>query len=389
MTPDERLDQVIQGFRDADIPDGPPPEVVAQTLAALQRENLKVSTPTPFRRLQTMSVPIRIAAALLLAAGIIGIPNVLTSNRTSPGVVFAAVVAQVKAARTVSYTLRVGEKGEPIKISLREPGLVRTEMPGGGLNITDRVKGKNVVLDPVRKTAMVFALKPAGTDGPGMNPIDHLRNFRGKPDADLGVREIDGRTARGFRFTGGGHDNVVWVDTQNNLPVRMENKSVLNAGGVTTFVLNDFVFDAPLDEALFSTTPPEGYKIQTVALPKAASAPVEKDLVDLFGEYAERSGGRFPADLQMGSLLDVLKDIKVTKDGMDEATNAWVAKIGQGVGLIWAMPPASDALYTGKDVKPGQADRPVFRYRPQGSPTYRVIYGDLTVKDVKPEDISR
>ena len=70
---------------------------------------------------------------------------------------------------------------------------------------------------------------------------------------------------------------------------------------------------------------------------------------------------------------------------MDE-TNAWIA---QGVGLIWAMPPASATLYTGKDVKPGQDDRPIFRYRPLGSPTYRVIYGDIKVKDVEPEKIPK
>src|SRR4051794_39166345 len=115
MTPDERLDHVIQRFRDTDIPDGPPPDIVAQTLMALQHENLKTPTPTRLRRLRTMPAPIRVAAALLFAAGIIGIPNVLTSNPNSPGVVFAAVVAQVKAARTVSYTLRVGENTEPMR----------------------------------------------------------------------------------------------------------------------------------------------------------------------------------------------------------------------------------------------------------------------------------
>ena len=49
-------------------------------------------------------------------------------------------------------------------------------------------------------------------------------------------------------------------------------------------------FDAPLDEALFRTTPPDGYKIQNVGLTKVVAAPVEKDLVNLFTGYAERSG---------------------------------------------------------------------------------------------------
>ncbi len=88
-----------------------------------------------------------------------------------------------------------------------------------------------------------------------MNAMDHLRNFRGKPDADLGEKLIDGRPARGFRFSEGGWNNVVWIDAKTNLPVRMENKTVLNAEGVKTIVLTDFVFDAPLDETCSARRP--------------------------------------------------------------------------------------------------------------------------------------
>jgi hypothetical protein len=128
---------------------------------------------------------------------------------------------------------------------------------------------------------------------------------------------------------------------------------------------------------------------QTIASTMDLAPPVENNLVDMLGEYARRSGGRFPNDLQVPSLLDVLKDIKVTKTGLDEATSPWSAKVGKGLGLVWAMPPDSGALYTGKGVQLGQAERPIFRYRPQGSKTYRVIFGDLTVKDVEPGQISK
>jgi hypothetical protein len=53
------------------------------------------------------------------------------------------------------------------------------------------------------------------------------------------------------------------------------------------------------------------------------------------------------------------------------------------------MPPDYDATYTGKGVQLGQSNRPIFRYRPEGSKTYRVIYGDLTVKDVDPGRIPK
>ena len=43
--------------------------------------------------------------------------------------------------------------------------------------------------------------------------------------------------------------------------------------------------------------------------------------------------------------------------------------------------------YLGKGVKLGDKDRMVCWYRPKGSRTYRVVHGDLSVKEVEPEDL--
>ena len=43
--------------------------------------------------------------------------------------------------------------------------------------------------------------------------------------------------------------------------------------------------------------------------------------------------------------------------------------------------------YLGTGVKLGSADRIVLFYRLKSTGTYRAVYGDLTVKDVKPEDL--
>jgi len=51
------------------------------------------------------------------------------------------------------------------------------------------------------------------------------------------------------------------------------------------------------------------------------------------------------------------------------------------------LSPESNWRYAGEDVKYGQADTPIFWYQPEGSQTYRVIYGDLNVKDVAPENL--
>ncbi|AGA28879.1 LolA family protein [Singulisphaera acidiphila] len=388
MMPDDQLDQILLTFRDVDIPDGPPPEIVSRTLADLQREAPGPRLFSLHERIRTMPPIVRIAAALLIAAGTTGIVSVMTSGQKGPGIAFADAIEHVRAAHTITYTMRIGDDPTPFRVSRMEPGLIRTEMPGGGVNIMDRNRGKTLTLNPADKTATLIESK-ADVQAGGEDMIDKLRHFRGKPEQDLGEQVLDGRPARGFRLSAGGWSSVIWIETKTDLPIRMETKLNSGADGTKTVVFRDFVFDAPLDESLFRMTPPEGYKTQVIPLAMDQVPSVEKDLVDLFGEYAKRSGGRFPNDLQMPSLLDVLKEIKLTKAGLDEATNAWIAKVGKGIGLVWAMPTDSTPYYTGKGVQLGQADRPIFRYRPQGSKTYRVIYGDLTVKDEEPGQIPK
>ncbi len=56
--------------------------------------------------------------------------------------------------------------------------------------------------------------------------------------------------------------------------------------------------------------------------------------------------------------------------------------------ILLALPEAK-AHYVGKGVTLSDADREVFWYRPKGSQTYQVIYGDLSVREVAKEDLSR
>ena len=48
-----------------------------------------------------------------------------------------------------------------------------------------------------------------------------------------------------------------------------------------------------------------------------------------------------------------------------------------------------DWHYAGSGVKLGDASKAIFWYLPKDSKTYRVIYGDLHVKDVAPENLPK
>jgi outer membrane lipoprotein-sorting protein len=87
----------------------------------------------------------------------------------------------------------------------------------------------------------------------------------------LPEKEVDGKMAVGFvteheektdQFVGTIR-NTYWIDKKTKLPVRIELTTHSTNPGVKdreVDLLSDFVFDAPLDPALFSTEPPKGYK---------------------------------------------------------------------------------------------------------------------------------
>ena len=54
------------------------------------------------------------------------------------------------------------------------------------------------------------------------------------------------------------------------------------------------------------------------------------------------------------------------------------------------LPAKGDWHYAGDGVKLGDAERAIFWYKPKGSKTYEVLYGDLRiVKDVQQKDLPK
>ncbi len=52
-------------------------------------------------------------------------------------------------------------------------------------------------------------------------------------------------------------------------------------------------------------------------------------------------------------------------------------------------PKGIDYRYTGGGVKLGDAEKAVFWYKPKDSQNYRIIYGDLSVKDISQENLPK
>ena len=98
--------------------------------------------------------------------------------------------------------------------------------------------------------------------------------------------------------------------------------------------------------------------------------------------------GVFPKDLSGQVYVDDVKRnrkkfVKLQKHEKLELG----LKLAPGFIFVQLLKAENDWHYAGKDVKLGDGNSPVCWYKPTGSQTYRVIYGDLSVKDVALGDL--
>ena len=136
-------------------------------------------------------------------------------------------------------------------------------MPDGRIIVWDLSKNPTqcLTLFPKEKRAT----KTTGLRGPAKDP-DLLKmafTLQDGSEEDLGVRQIEGRNAKGFRSIRSVNELTFWIDAKTNLPVRIE---IVHTNVGRTIIMSDFEFAVDLDESLFSTAVPEGYTLG-IALP--------------------------------------------------------------------------------------------------------------------------
>jgi len=86
---------------------------------------------------------------------------------------------------------------------------------------------------------------------------------------------------------------------------------------------------------------------------------------------------------------DVPKMRKLASKHSQEQNLEYGLKMARGFVFFKLLKAENDWHYVGGNVKLGDAKSPVCWYRPDDSETYRVIYGDLSVKNVALEDLPK
>jgi outer membrane lipoprotein-sorting protein len=351
--------------------------------AARATEALKI-------RRKIMKSPItRIAAAAaVIIVAALGINSIM-----APSVTWAQVIEPILNAKTIVFDLIIGsEDSGMVSHEIVVGSRIRrtmSNMPNMAL-IIDLDEAKMLALDTVGKTAIYTDI--SGDLGDSTRSYikfvrQILMQLQDGQVEQLGEQVIDGQKA--VVFVGKGHNEqvTIWADPKTACPMRIEAK----IGQEYTFAMKNFEFDANVDESLVSMEVPAGYTEQKndIALGNAT----EEDFVESLRIWAKVIGdGTFPeaigtqsAMAQMPVLIQKVTAMQVseeegTKIGMSFAKGMLFHQIQESQGQ-WK--------YTGAGVKLGDTSKVVFWYQPQGSQTYRVIYGDLSVKDIAAEDLPK
>ena len=309
------------------------------------------------------------------------------------GVAWADVVRPILTAHTVAFNARSleGENLPIARIMSMGTQRVRSEILSADVQVIaiyDYDTSQMLTLNPKQKIAVIIDIK--GLPEKPENFVEIMRGMITELQDDpnvsiesLGENEIDGRMTQGFRAADPeGNELMIWADSQTSVPIRMELK-----WRQAHYEFTDFEFDEVLDESLFSMDIPEGYSTMPKAMLSLTGA--EQDLVEALRQWAESIlEGVFPKDFSSQAFMDDMPKVRkriaqAKKEGTDEGP--W--KMMRGFMFYKNLKPENDWHYVGKDVKFGDAESPVCWYRPTDSETYRVIYGDLSIKDVAPENL--
>jgi outer membrane lipoprotein-sorting protein len=405
--PDDRVARAIDALRRAPVPDGPSPETIARTLAAVRTTAERPGLIPPPRR-RIMFTILKMAAAVLAAAA--GVTYFAGFPPRSATAEFVEAARKIQDARTLSFRQTATVASVPVPINVRVlykvPGLVRneTEMEGAGVSIMDLIHGKALMLTPADKSAMLTDLPTAKGDDPARprDPsaamIEYMRQLAQKDGEPAGEKVIGDVRARGFRVKDLGMDMTVWVDPGKKLPMLIEYSG--RFGNLDTRgTITDIRLDPELDDALFRLEPPAGYAVRK--LNAKLDMTIEEAVARYLRELTDATGGRFPARLD--DLAEFVKAAAAKRKAQPEEPKAKAAEgtaqtreleqkameFAAAVAQVMAFCQQKKDQYGYKPdgVKLGDAKAIIFWYKPEGRDKYKAVYGDLHIGEARAEEL--
>ena len=364
---------------------------VMRVLDESQRQKTGAVAPDIWRKIMRSPVT-KIAAAVVVIAGVLIAMHFVGLSTTT--VTFADVIKPILNAQTAVLDIIVGdeEASGPVIHDMIRGSLIRRTLSNveGVVTIIDLKESRILQLTHEKKEAAYIDLKGL----PSMpNYMEILRNLiKGLQEnphfevEELGTQEIDGQEAIGFLAKHPKAEITIWADPETALPIRIEQVS-----GQMKVICKNVKFDVPMDESLFSMKVPEEYKLQQTELDLQGST--EEDFIEGLRIMAEVFGnGQFPESVALEDYLKQTPAImkKCEELGLSEQEQTELGlKLQNYLLFLRFFKGQGQWHYAGAGVKLGDTETAIFWYQPEGSETWRVIYGDLSVKDVPEEELPK
>jgi hypothetical protein len=302
---------------------------------------------------------------------------------------FANAIEPILNADTATYDIVYGpDDGSTPVVHYMVMGSRHRRTSAGGEIIMDTENGRMLILYNKVAQYQYFEEVPSG-----QNFLDNLKNYililKDDPDftvKELGRKQLDGKEVVGFFASNPKIDFTIWADVDTKLPVRIETNE-----GQSREVLKNMKFGLPLEEDLFSMEVPAGYMVLEPITWDDLQEGTEAKFIEGLRLIAEiYNDGYFPDGVSFDSFTKWIHEVAKQLEEMNfpkEEIGARIQQIFEDFCFIPFFRPEEEWTYRGRGVQLGEADTPIFWYKPQGSETYHVIYGDLHVEDVDPEDL--
>ncbi len=334
-----------------------------------------------------------VAAVVLIALGV----HFLGGSIDGAGVTLADVLTQMREFRPYRCRYTVEEVNKPLDVRTVER-LSRTQrrelLSDGSILVYDFSIPKELALYPEKKQAH-----------------EHWPDFEPKKDLDflalaqflqdgvaeaLGASTLDGRKVAGFNVVLGGNDMTVWADVHTKLPARLE---IIHLAEKRRLVFDRFEFDVPFDRSLFLTTAPAGYAVKKTGkgftdIPHVGEGLPEEPLLTGLKVVAEALDGVFPPEIVLPKLQETLRQYIKDHNFSDEQKETWLLPISDyWTRAVWylnrlqGVDRVLNLQWRGGGVRLGDGQTAIMWWQYRNASTYRVIYGDLTVRDLQPDEL--
>lgn len=310
-----------------------------------------------------------------------------------------SVSEQTRDFRPRIYTYTVlGTDGSKSVCRMLEPSIdrCRREYDNGQTEIYDYSQRpvRCLKLDTDKKQAILETYPGGNRKKINIELLRIIENAEATPELykveDRGIQSMDGHTTKCIHIPGM-HDVylfTVWKDVDTGLPVRIEQKHG------RTLIMTDFEFDVALDPNLFEMKAPEGYTLTEVAYPAKVVESTEAHLIDGLRFLAKFLGGAFPKALEWPKVQQQMRayveenNVEISPVQLKDMRAA-IGPFNKYVGRLRSSPKSFDLQYVGNGIRLGEAEKVILWYRPEGTSNYHVVYGDLRVEEVSPEDLPK